>query len=356
MPGRFLNGNEGWFETGLPDGPAVSSRIRLARNIAGCAFPDWAGQEECDQIWRGVTTVIQEQNLLPGGRQWAMPELSELDRGILYERHLISREMAGKERGSGVLVGPGEHTALMINEEDHLRLQAIEPGIRLREAYARIDAIDDQLEEHLSYAFSPRLGYLTACPSNVGTGLRASVMLHLPGLVLMNEMGPILNGISKIGLAVRGLWGEGTEAAGNMFQISNQITLGRKEEEIIEHLEQIVLELTEHEQKARGRLLEERRTVLEDYIGRAYGILCHACILNSKEALDLLSAIRLGVDLELVHHVPRREVDRLFIHSQPAHLQQVAGRMLEPEERDTERARLIRSFLMKPIKRKSVDE
>jgi protein arginine kinase len=345
MPKSLLTGQDGWFETGLPDGPVISSRIRLARNLNGYAFPDWAGDEERIDIWQKLCSVFKTSEVLPESEVWGMDELSALEKGVLCERHLISRELSDRGFGSGVVIGRDEHVAVMINEEDHLRLQALEPGLDLKRAYEMLSSLDDRIEEHFSYAFSPKLGYLTACPSNVGTGLRASVMLHLPGLVLMEEMGPILNGISKIGLAVRGLWGEGSDASGNMFQISNQITLGKRENDIIEHLEQIVLEIVEHEQHARTRLLESRELLLRDHIGRAYGILQHARIVSSKEALDLLSAMRLGTDMGIIDAMERKEIDRLFIQIQPSHLQQIQQVDLDSDERDIARAELIRKIL-----------
>ena len=206
-----------------------------------------------------------------------------------------------------------------------------------------IDEVDSALEQEVQYAFGVHLGYLTACPTNVGTGLRASVMLHLPGLVLMNEMNPIIKGMGKIGLAVRGLWGEGTEATGNMFQISNQVTLGEKETDIIAELEQIVLEVVEHEKNARIRLLQDREMLTRDHVGRAYGILANAHILTSKEALDLLSGLRLGIDLNILDSLDGRVVDELLLLTQPGHLQKLEGRRLKPKERDRARAEQVRS-------------
>jgi protein arginine kinase len=253
--------------------------------------------------------------------------------------------MAERQAGSGIFVSEDESRAVMVNEEDHIRLQSLQPGLNLQKALDAADALDDELEQSLTYAFSTKLGYLTACPSNLGTGMRASVMLHLPGLCLTEEINPVVNAVSKIGLAVRGMWGEGSEAAGHMFQISNQITLGKTEVEIISHLDQIVLEVIEHEKNARLRLMETQEIRVHDHIGRAYGILAHAAMMNSKEALDLLSGLRLGADLNLVPEIDRHDIDHLLIQIQPAHLQRAAGAALSPDERDIKRAQLIRSFL-----------
>jgi len=245
-----------------------------------------------------------------------------------------------------------ESLSLMVNEEDHLRMQALLPGLSLRECWRRINAVDTELEGRVTYAFAPDWGYLTACPSNIGTGIRASVMLHLPGLTLMNELEPIMKGIQKIGLAVRGLWGEGTEANGNMLQVSNQITLGETEDQIVAHLEQIALEIVEYERSARERLLEKREAVLRDHVGRAVGILTQAHLLSSKEALDWLSGLRLGIDMELIRNLDRQVVDELFLLIQPAHLQWREGRRLKPAERDAARATLVRERLKSAMKRR----
>ena len=276
---------------------------------------------------------------------FSMLDTPTLDKEILFERHLISQELAQQNDSCGVFVTPDERLSIMVNEEDHIRIQSLQPGLNLRAAWETADKIDDIIESKLTYAFSSRLGYLTSCPSNVGTGMRASVMLHLPALVLMEEMDPVINGISKIGLAVRGMWGEGTEAAGNMFQVSNQITLGRREDEIIAHLEQIVLELIEHENNARIRLMNERSIMIEDHVARAFGILSNAKLISSGEALNLLSSLRLGLDLNMVTQFSRRELDMLFISIQPAHLQRLEDKDLTPDERDVVRADKLRDYM-----------
>ncbi len=332
-----------WLEAGINEGPVISSRIRLARNIEQYSFPGWASEEEKRMIWKCASEIFQSMD--SPYISWGMGETPALDKEILFERHLISQDLALKEEGCGVFVSPDERLSTMVNEEDHIRIQSLQPGLNLTAAWHVADAVDDKLESELTYAFSPKLGYLTACPSNVGTGMRASVMLHLPGLVLMEEMDPVINGISKIGLAVRGMWGEGTEAAGNMFQVSNQITLGRREDEIIAHLEQIVLELIEHENNARIRLMNDRALVVEDHVARAFGTLSHARMITSGEALNLLSTLRLGLDLDMIDQFSRRVIDMLFIAIQPAHLQKLENKELEPEERDVVRAEMLRDVM-----------
>lgn len=334
-----------WLAQGPGDGIVVRSRVRLARNLKDRAFPGWAGEEECERIWKELQPVLQAPGAVSPGFAVGMAELDAIDRQILFERHLISREQAERGRGSGAVVSEDERLAVMVNEEDHLRMQAMRPGLDIVETWKAMDRIDTLVEQSVRYAFSPRLGYLTACPTNVGTGLRASVMLHLPGLVLMGEINPIIKGVSKIGLAVRGLWGEGTEAIGNMFQVSNQVSLGDKEENIVAGIEQIALEMVEHEKNARQRLLEKREVVLRDHVGRAQGILQNAHILTSKEALELLSALRLGMELGILEKVGRRVVDELLLSTQPAHLQKAEGKKLKPKDRDRARADLVRRKL-----------
>jgi protein arginine kinase len=332
-----------WLEAGVDEGPVVSSRVRLARNLSDFSFPGWASEQENFAVWDQVSNIFKSMSTPFIG--WGMSDTPALDKEILFERHLISQELAQQDDSCGVFVRSDECLAIMVNEEDHIRIQSLQPGLDLQGAWKAADEIDDQLEENLTYAFSPKLGYLTSCPSNVGTGMRASVMLHLPGLVLMEEMEPVINGISKIGLAVRGMWGEGTEAAGNMFQISNQITLGRREDEIISHLEQIVLELIEHENNARIRLMNEKSIYVEDHVARAFGILSNARMIASGEALNLLSTLRLGVDLGMLDQFSRRELDTMFISIQPAHLQKLEGKELEPDDRDVVRAEMLRKYM-----------
>ena len=342
---HLLERHGGWLESGPEEGPVISSRVRLARNLLDTTFPSWASNEVRNRVWSDVVQAFDKLDPSELFLRWRMDELVELDRELLFERHLISGELAERQDGNGVFVSEDEHRSVMVNEEDHIRLQALQPGLNLQKALAMAEALDDALEQTLFYAFSSKLGYLTACPSNIGTGMRASVMLHLPGLVLTEEIKPVINAVSKIGLTVRGLWGEGSEAAGHMFQISNQTTLGKTESEIIEHLDQIVLEVIDHEKNARLRLLDSQEIKVHDHIGRAYGVLANAALMSSGEALDLLSAIRMGIDLGLLPDMKRRDIDQLFIRIHPAHLQKDAGIALSSDERDIKRAQLIRSFL-----------
>ncbi len=264
---------------------------------------------------------------------------------MLVERHLISREHAAKGIGSAVIMNRQQTLSIMVNEEDHLRMQAIRCGFQLKNAYKLINKVDSALEENLEFAYNPQLGYLTACPTNVGTGMRASAMLHLPALVLDDKINQVVQAVNKIGLAVRGLYGEGTEAMGNLFQVSNQTTLGEKEEDIINRLSKVIEQVIEHEQTARENLLEKKRTTLIDQIGRAYGVLGNAFSMTSKEALNFLSFIRLGVDLGFFPADLRFPADELFMETQPAHLQKGSQQKLSAEERDALRADIMRAKL-----------
>ena len=339
----LINYQGSWLEPGINESPVISSRIRLARNLDDYHFPNWANSEQNYAILKQSIDLFKKIN--KDYMYWKISDLSIVDRDVLFERHLISQELANKNKNSGVFVSPDESLSIMINEEDHIRIQVLHAGLNLKDAWSEANLIDDELEECMKYAYSPSLGYLTSCPSNVGTGLRASVMLHLPGLVLLEEMDSVVNGMSKIGLAVRGMWGEGTEAVSNMFQISNQITLGKNEEKIIEHLEQIVNELKNHEINARKRLINEKLLIVEDHIGRSYGTLANAHIITSNEALNLLSTLRLGLDLEIVSGFSRQDLDKLFISTQPAHLQKLENKDLDPVQRDILRAELLRNFM-----------
>ena len=323
----------------------MSSRVRLARNLKEAAFPGWAKKPERVRVLELLRPAVEALPDMKDAFAEAMDSLSTLDKQILVERHLISREHAAKSAGSGLVLNRDETLCVMINEEDHLRMQALRPGLQLRHAWAAIDQADSTLEKKLEFAFSPELGYLTACPTNIGTGIRVSAMLHLPGLVLAEQINPIIQSVNKLGLAVRGLYGEGTEALGNVFQVSNQMTLGESEAAIVERLEKVLGQIIEHEENARGTLLEKKPKMVYNHIGRAYGILANAHSISSKETMNLLSLMRLGVDLGLFPGVDRALVDELFILTQPAHLQKQHSEKLTAEERDLLRADMMRERL-----------
>lgn len=328
---------------GHPAEPIVlSTRIRLARNIDPYPFPGWAKPAQRlvlqDQLIKAVAST-------PGMRdahRFELNELSELERLVLVERHLISRELSETQDGAGVVVSPDQSISVMINEEDHLRLQAVASGFNFKSTWEAIDSLDTALEEKLDFAFSPELGYLTACPTNLGTGLRASAMLHLPGLVIQEHIEKVVRMVNQLGMAVRGHFGEGSEATGSIFQISNQQTLGESEETIINRLRSVLRAIIEQEQNARLKILEEKPDKLFDKIGRAYGILKNGHLLSSGEAMNLLSLMRLAVDLDILPASHRDQVDRQIMETQPGHIQYTARTEIDPHERDCQRAKRMR--------------
>jgi protein arginine kinase len=331
--------------TGPHDRIVMSSRVRLARNIRNVAFPGWAKKTERVKSLKIIRPAVESLPQLTGAFSESMDNLGQLDKQILVERHLISREHAAKSAGSGLVLNKEESLCVMINEEDHLRMQALRPGLQLKQAWIAIDQVDSELESKLDYAFSSDLGYLTACPTNLGTGIRVSAMLHLPGLVLAEQINQIIQSVNKLGLAVRGLYGEGTEALGNVFQVSNQMTLGEVEADIVERLNKVLLQIIEHEENARGLLLEKKPKIVFNFIGRAYGILANAHSITSKETMNQLSLMRLGVDLGEFPTADRALIDELFVVTQPAHLQKKYTEKLSADERDVLRADMLRDRL-----------
>jgi len=334
-----------WMSGGTWHPIVISSRVRLARNLAKLPFPGWAKKSERVRILEEIKPEVDTLPAIRDGFSEQLNELSATEKQVLVERHLISREHAAKGMGSAVVINPQQTISIMINEEDHLRMQAITCGLELEKTFQLIDEIDTALEAQLDFAFDEELGYLTACPTNVGTGMRASAMVHLPGLVLGEQINQVVNSVNKIGLAVRGLYGEGTEAMGNLFQVSNQTTLGEKEDQIIGRLHKVIETLIQRETQARENLMATKRTTLMDQIGRAYGILTHAYSISSKEALNLISVLRLGIDLGFFPEDGRGIINELLMETQPAHLQNVSQQKLAAEERDHLRADIVRARL-----------
>jgi len=342
----LLNQESEWLkETGPNSDIVISSRIRLARNLERLSFSHWADEKEQQEVLNQVESAINTSNYLKGSLILRMRDLSNIDKQFLVERHLISREHAAEPDHKGVVISDREIVSIMINEEDHLRFQVLQSGFNLQEAKSLIDRIESELEPHLNFAFSSNWGYLTACPTNVGTGMRASVMLHLPALVMTSQITKVLQAIAKLSLTTRGLFGEGTEARGNFFQISNQISLGRLEVELIDNIERVIRQVIEYEQNARNNLLTHNRELIEDRVWRAYGILKGVRIISSNETIDLLSSMRLGVDMGILKDIGRGIVNELFILTQPAHLQKIEGKALTADKRDVKRAELIRKRL-----------
>ena len=338
-PADWMTGEQG------EHGAVLTSRIRLARNLRRHPFPGWAKRDQRAAALDLMRPAVEALPAMKGAFSHELGDLTSVQKQVLVERHLISREHAARGDGSAAVIERRQTFSLMLNEEDHLRMQAIRPGLQLSAAFAALSELDTALETSLEFAFDPTLGYLTTCPTNLGTGLRASAMLHLPGLVLSDQIGQVLQAVNKIGLAVRGLYGEGTESLGNLYQISNQSTLGESEETIIRRLERVISQVATHEQNAREKLLEDDPDMVADKIGRAYGVLRYAHIIDSKEALNHLSLLRLGGTLGFFAPETVMLCDSLLMDIQPAHLQLHSGRKLSPEERDSIRAEIVRSRL-----------
>jgi protein arginine kinase len=328
----------------------LSTRIRLARNIQGRAFGRRARGEDRDRVLEMVRGGIHGVDALAGAEVRELRTMSPRSNRILLERRIATRELfqtpAGEGgRGCAVVLPPQSPLSIMVNEEDHLRIQSLVSGLDLEGAWNRVDLLDDELGQHLPYAFHPNFGFLTSCPTNVGTGLRASVLLHLPALVLTKEISKVLQGLSQMGITYRGLYGEGSEVIGNFFQISNQTTLGRSEEDLIEHLDRVVRDVIRYEETARGILLRDARGVTEDKVWRAYGLLRYARSLSFAELMNLLSGVRLGASLKLLPGLRVYPLNRIMIFAQPAHLEEAAGRVLAPAEDEVHRAAYVRRIL-----------
>jgi protein arginine kinase len=349
-----LPGGDAGLDWIAADGPnadvVLSTRVRLARNLRGFRFGMRADAADRGEVLRLVRDAADGAAALRDGRVVQIPALDDTDRRLLLERHLVSRELISGHGGeppsdAALIASDSDPVSVMVNEEDHLRLQALLGGFRLHEAWAAVDHLDDELGSRLPYAFHGEFGYLTSCPTNVGTGLRASVLMHLPGLVLTQEIAKVLQGIGQVGLTFRGLYGEGSEVVGNFFQISNQTTLGKTEEELIDHLQRIAQQVVQYETQARQVLLRDAPLVIEDKVWRAYGLLRHARSITFEEVMNLLSGVRLGVGLKLIPQVSVQTLNRIMIFAQSAHLEKLADAGLPLGDPDVRRAAFVRSVL-----------
>lgn len=325
----------------------LSSRIRLARNLSRHRFPSRAEPDEARAVVELVRLAVEKSPLAQGGSFFESEALREIDRDLLVERHLISPEFMRDETPRGLYVDDAESSSLMVNEEDHLRIQAVRSGLDIKQALDRAREVESQLAAGLEFDYDSRLGFLTSCPTNVGTGLRVSVLIHLPGLVLTKEMDTVLSQVNKIGLAVRGFYGEGSDVLGNLFQVSNQTTLGRSEEDLVDSLEKVTRQLLAYESNARRRLFSDAPNHIRDKIWRAFGILANARVLSSQEIMNLLSAVRLGITMGESMGLDLGQINDLMLAAQPAHLQRHFGREMAPEERDVARAELVRKRLIR---------
>ncbi|MBI4550912.1 MAG: protein arginine kinase [Candidatus Latescibacteria bacterium] len=336
----------GWIASDGTAGEVIlSSRARLARNLTALPFVHRTKKSDLVRIINKVETAVRASATLPHALFFSMPEMSALDRQFLVERRLISPALAEERKECGVFVSPAETAGVMVNEEDHLRIQTIQAGLHLEAVWRAVDRIDTELSHSLDFAFSNDFGYLTACPTNVGTGLRVSVLIHLPGLVLTKNIEPLVRGITQVGLTVRGLYGEGTEALGNLFQISNQRTLGRSEEEIVTTMDRIVRQLIQHERRACEAVLHEAPSQVEDRVWRAYGVLQYARVLTAHDAVNALSSVRLGVSLGIIATIDIPTLNRLVVVTQSAHVQKLTGRALEGDAQEIARADVVRGLL-----------
>lgn len=336
-----------WLSSDLDDSQiAISSRIRLARNIANLKFPIASSEVEREHILELVSSASEKSDIFKERLSFNMNEISTVGRKFLLERHLVSREFCAGNKGSSLFVNAEEDFAIMVNEEDHIRLQMFSSGVCLRKLWKEISEKESLLNRELSFAFDEKLGYLTSCPTNIGTGIRASVMLSLPALTLSNQMNQIIYASGKLGMTVRGLYGEGSEALGYIYQLSNQSTLGENEEEIIERIEKTITRMIQHEKNARMLMIQNRRDFLCDFIGRCYAMLRHAYIITEKEAINALSAVRMGVDLKMFDSLDMEKVNTLFIMVQDAHLQKCLKKEMKAPELDVKRAEFIRKFLI----------
>lgn len=346
---RFLNqAVSSWMSAEGPNSDIVlSSRIRLARNFKDYKFPtvftSEEGQKVIDAVYQSVSghpfSSIGTLELL------VMDDLQPLQKRVLVEKHLISPYLEKNAVLGACILSENEEVSIMVNEEDHIRIQCLFPGLQISEALKVANEIDDHIEKQVDYAYDEQIGYLTSCPTNVGTGMRASVMMHLPGLVLTHQLNRIIPAINQLGLVVRGIYGEGSEALGNIFQISNQITLGKSEEDIVEDLQGVVAQLISEERSAREALAKTSNIQLEDKVFRSYGVLSNCRVIESKEAASCLSDVRLGIDMGFIKNISKNILNELMILTQPGFLQQYAGGPLRPDERDIRRASLIRERL-----------
>ena len=338
-----------WLRGVGPDSDIViSSRIRLARNLAGFPFIRRCTDADREQVEGRVRDAMASSDDLRDMSYFHVDQLDGVDRQFLVERQLISRELAESSGARAVAIDTAEKASVMVNEEDHLRIQVMHSGFDLPAAWENINRIDDGIESQLTYAYNSRLGYLTACPTNVGTGMRVSVMLHLPALVMVRQIDRLFRSLQKINLAVRGLYGEGSAAMGDFYQISNQITLGRNEEDLMEQVSQVIPAIIEYERRSREALVQDSERDLHDRVSRAYGVLCTAQTISSEETMHLLSSVRMGVNLGLIKDIEVPTINKLFIHTQPAHLQKLRGLPLETADRNVERAHYLQQHLRRP--------
>lgn len=338
-----------WMRGEGPDSDIViSTRVRLARNLADFPFIRRCSDEDRLSIERTVRARMESftDSHWKAAQYVDLEPLSEIDRQLLVERQLISREIAESDGSRAVAFDAAEGYSVMVNEEDHLRIQVMKSGLDIKNTWEQVNRIDDMLEEVILYAFHPRYGYLTACPTNVGTGLRVSVMLHLPALVITEQMDRVFRSMQRINVTVRGLYGEGSQYTGDFYQVSNQVTLGHTEADLLALVgDEVAPKIIEYERKARAALLKNNRDDLHDEVSRAMGILSTARKISSEETMHHLSKIRLGISMGLIDQLDVKVINQLFLQSQSAHLQKLQGRILGTAERHARRASFLQHHL-----------
>ncbi len=339
--GEWLRG------TGAESDVVISSRVRIARNLKRFPFLTTASAQVRSEIEAFLQEKLENAKLPDPLQYFPLTMLKEVDREFLFERHLVSREMAKGSGSRGAAIGQDESISIMVNEEDHLRFQVIRSGFELQEAYDVLTGYDASLEENLSYAYHTQFGYLTACPTNVGTGLRLSVMMHLPASVLSKQMDKVLQSLQRLNYTIRGFYGEGTQPIGDFYQISNQVTLGKTESDLIDEMRRVIPEVLKFERSWRYKLMEDEPKKVEDKVWRAFGLLKYAQQISSEETIAHLSALRLGANLNILRELPIKVINQLCVYTQPSHLQKLSDRVLEPAERDVVRAEYIREQLEK---------
>lgn len=331
--------------TGPESDIIISTRIRLARNLAGIPFTNKANQVQLEDSKQRILKALQSNPVILNALTFQMDELDALDKRMLMERRLISPNFVENERPAGLIIGEDEAFSLMINEEDHIRLQALQSGLQTLETFRTIEAIDDELGNHLEYAFSDHFGYLTSCPTNTGTGMRVSVFIHLPALSMAGKIEQAIRELVPSEIAIRGFYGEGSEVMGHIFQVSNQLTLGRTEKRIIDRLEQVAKKIVAMEKETRKNLIQKLKVRIYDKVLRAEAILKSALLLGSVELINLLSAIRLGVYFGIIKNVDYKPLNELLVLTQPAHIQKGFGKELNSQQRDEIRAEMIHNRL-----------
>ncbi|MDF2672562.1 MAG: protein arginine kinase [Clostridiales bacterium] len=326
----------------------LTSRVRLARNLAHMPYPHMLNQEQVSEVIGEVTSSITDSNsaIAEDFHVVKLKDVEQLKRISMFENHIVSSDLVNNYERAAVVVNKESDVSVMINEEDHIRLQVIYPGFKIKEAYEYANKLDDLMEEKLTYAYDVKLGYLTSCPTNVGTGIRASVMLHLPALTITKNINNVVNTVTQVGMTIRGIYGEGSNVMGNMYQISNQVTLGLSEEEIINNLTAVTKKIVDQEEKARGLLYEKQKDELEDDIYRSLGILKYARTISTAEALNLLSRVRMGIEMGIIKDIEINNINKLLVNVQPATLQLISGIDSGSGQRDWVRAKILREALI----------